>query len=119
MQSAALKTVFARPKGRAEVWRERVFEIVLNGTWFTGVFDRVVVEQDPAGRAVRAWIIDFKTDRTGSGADPAVRAVEKHAGQMNVYRRVAAVLTGLPPGSVRCTLVLTAETRAVDVPMTE
>ena len=34
-----------------EVWRERAFEVVLDGVWFTGVFDRVLVERDASGRA--------------------------------------------------------------------
>lgn len=94
---------------RLEVWRERAFEIVLDGVWFTGVFDRVVVERDALGLATKAWVIDYKTGRDA--------VVERHAGQINLYRRVVAVLTGLPVKGVRCTLVLTDSCLAVEVPL--
>jgi ATP-dependent helicase/nuclease subunit A len=110
-----LASIWLRPSVRAEVWRERPFEVVMDGLWLTGVFDRVLVDRDAADRAVSAWVVDFKTDRVGPGDDTA-RVAEKHAGQLNLYRRVAAVLTGLPENRVKCTLVLTAGHCLVDVP---
>ncbi len=117
LQSPGLAAVFARPDGSAEVWRERAFEIVLEGVWLTGVFDRVVIEQAADGSAVSARVFDFKTDRVRAGEDATVRTEEKHSGQLNVYRRVAAVLTGLPVDRVRCTLVMTATCRLIEVPL--
>ena len=106
--------VFLRPSRTAMVWRERSFEVVLDGSWITGVFDRVIVECDDHGRAVDARVIDFKTDRQRSGED-STRAGEEHAGQLNLYRRVAAVLTGLPINRVRSTLLMTARRELVEV----
>ena len=40
----------------------------------------------------------------------------KHAGQLNLYRRVAAILTGLPVDRVECALVMTAGPGLVIVP---
>ena len=108
--------MFARPSGAAEVWRERTFEVVLDGVWFTGVFDRVVVELDERGRARKARVMDFKTERRRAG-ETAAQAVVKHTGQINLYRRVAAVLTGLPENQVECALVLTAWQCLVEVPL--
>jgi ATP-dependent helicase/nuclease subunit A len=116
LRNERLAAVFARPEGRAEVWRERAFEVVLEGVWLTGVFDRVVIGRDAAGRVLTAWVIDFKTDQVKAGEDAAALALEKHTGQLNVYRRVAAVLAGLPVQAVRATVVLTAERLAVEVP---
>jgi len=117
LQSAGLAAVFARPARNPEVWRERAFEVVLDGVWLTGVLDRVVVEREAVGRPVKAWVIDYKTDRTKTGLDAAV-AIEKHSGQLNLYRRVVAVLTGLPVKVIRSTLVLTDSCVAVEVPRT-
>ena len=117
LQSPRLAAVFARPSAGAEVWRERAFEIVLDGVWLTGVFDRVVIERAPTGSAVRAWVFDFKTDRVRAREDAAARAMEKHRGQLNVYRRVAAVLTGLPADQVKCSLVMTAKCSLIEVPL--
>jgi ATP-dependent exoDNAse (exonuclease V) beta subunit len=112
LQSAALTEIFARPAGNPVAWRERSFEAVLEGVWLTGAPDRVVVERDALGRATKAWVIDYKTDRIG-----VADAAERHAVQINLYRRVVAALNGLPVKSVRCTLVLTDSCQTVEVPL--
>ena len=91
---------------QAEVWRERAFEVVLDGVWVTGVFDRVIVECDAGGQATRATVIDFKTDWITSDADIEV-ARARHEGQLALYRRVAARLTGIDEGRVAAELLLT------------
>jgi ATP-dependent helicase/nuclease subunit A len=117
LRAPALAEVWRRPAGgkHVEVWRERAFEVVLEGAWVTGIFDRVVVERDDAGRAVRATVLDFKTDRVADDA-PLDEAIARHAGQLNLYRRVAAVLAGLKVDAVSCELVLTRLRRSVRVP---
>jgi ATP-dependent exoDNAse (exonuclease V) beta subunit len=117
LNAPALAEVFRRPAGLAEVWRERAFEVVLDGTWVTGVFDRVVVERAAMGKAVRVAVIDFKTDRVADRSDIGP-VVKRHAGQLDLYRRVAAVLTGIPPAQVTGVLVLTESRRILPVPFT-
>ncbi|MEJ1972999.1 MAG: PD-(D/E)XK nuclease family protein [Lacunisphaera sp.] len=108
-----LAGVWAKPEGLAELWRERAFEIVLDEIWVTGVFDRVVIWRDANGRAQRAVVYDFKTDR-GSKTD-LERASARHRGQLLLYRRAVAVLVGLPLEAVEAQLVFTesAVSRAV------
>jgi ATP-dependent exoDNAse (exonuclease V) beta subunit len=89
----------------AEVWRERAFEIVLGDAWVTGIFDRVVLERDAGGRPRRVRVFDFKTDRVSEAELAAATA--RHAVQLNLYRRVAAVLAGVPMAQVTCELVFT------------
>lgn len=114
VQAPELAEVWAKPAAvRAEVWRERAFEIVLEGAWVSGVFDRVVVGLDGAGRVCRAVVYDFKTDR-GAGPDLA-RAAARHQGQILLYRQVVAVLTGLPVESVRAEVVFTEKAGKVAV----
>ena len=113
LREPALASVWAR-REFAEVWRERAFEVVLDGVWVTGVCDRVVVERDAAGRTQRAEVFDFKTDRVATAADVAV-AIERHETQLNVYRRVAAMLTGLPVEAVTCQLIFTRLRRLATV----
>ncbi len=96
LRASELAEVWSRPTGWAEVWRERAFEVVLDGAWVSGVFDRVVVGRSPG----RATVFDFKTG-------PAT-AVAPHAGQLGLYRRAAARLTGLPEAAVRVEVVFTA-----------
>jgi ATP-dependent exoDNAse (exonuclease V) beta subunit len=106
LAAPAFAEVWRRPAGRAEVWRERAFEVVLEEVWLTGVFDRVVVERDGEWRARRATVFDFKTDRVDE-PDELVAAANRYREQLETYRRVAAVLTGLPPGDVQWVLVFT------------
>ena len=115
LNSSKLAEVFARPITTTEVWRERAFEVILDGVWLTGVFDRVQIERDRTGRATKALVIDYKTDRSGPGAGGGPTE-GKHVGQLNLYRQVAAVLTGLPVSRVHCALVMTAGPSLVGVP---
>lgn len=100
--------------GEAEVWRERAFEIVLDGVWVTGVFDRVVVELGAGRRVEWVTVFDFKTDRVDDERS-LQDAVGRHASQLNIYRRVAAVLAGVPVDAVSCELVFTRMQRRMRV----
>jgi ATP-dependent exoDNAse (exonuclease V) beta subunit len=113
LQAPELARVWARIQN-AELWRERAFEIVLDGAWLTGVCDRVLVERDGSGRAIRAAVFDFKTDRVKTDAEVA-DAAERHAAQLNIYRRVIARLARLPVASVTGELVFTRLRRLVRV----
>jgi ATP-dependent exoDNAse (exonuclease V) beta subunit len=116
LNDPALARVFARPPGPADVWRERPFEGVLDGMWITGVFDRVVIERDGVGGSpARVTVVDFKSDRVEE-PDEILRATERHAGQLGLYRRAAALLAGVSPARVDCQLVFTACHRAAPAP---
>jgi ATP-dependent helicase/nuclease subunit A len=110
-----LTVVWRPPSPTAEVWRERSFEVVLDGAWLTGVFDRVVVDRDTTGRARAVTVFDFKTDRVKDAADTR-GAVARYAVQLNTYRRVAAVLAGVPLEAVGAEIVFTAINRRAVVP---
>ena len=117
LRTPELETVWTKPTNAVsvELWRERAFEVVLDNVWVTGVFDRVVVINDAAGRPKRAVVYDFKTDRVSE--EQMVTAVARHEGQLNMNRRVVAVLAGLNLGSVAGELVFTQHRRKVPVPM--
>jgi len=104
LEAPALTEVFANRPG-AEVWRERAFEVVMDGVWITGIFDRVVLVRDRNRRVISAAVYDFKTDRTGP--DELDRLGGRYAQQMEIYRRVLARLTGILESEVQCALVLT------------
>jgi ATP-dependent helicase/nuclease subunit A len=111
LQAPGLAHVWRRPAA-GEVWRERAFEIVLDGAWVTGVFDRVVVERGPNGAVLAVAVFDFKTDRLENELSLAA-AAGRHAGQMRLYRRVAAVMCGFPLDEIRSELIFTAYQQAV------
>lgn len=111
LRASALAEVWISP-ANADVWRERAFEIVLDGVWVTGRFDRVVVERGSANRAERVKVFDFKTDHV-DGEQALEEAVRRHRAQLNVYRRVAATLAGVGSEVVSCELVFTKLQRRV------
>jgi hypothetical protein len=106
LRAPGLGGVWTRPVGKAEVWRERSFEAVLDGAWVTGIFDRVVVVRDEDGRPVSVRLFDFKTDRVATPAGVAA-AAGRHRAQLELYRRAAGALTGIDPSAVSAEIVFT------------
>ena len=113
LRAPELAGVFASPTKGGEVWRERAFEAVIDGVWVTGVIDRVVVERGADGRAQRSTVFDFKTDRVADEPGELARAAQRHAGQVALYRRVVARLTGLAEATVKAAVVFAAVRRRV------
>jgi len=85
MEKTLFSPAFPRPKGFVELWREKPFEVFLDGAWMSGRFDRVTFFTTPDGLA--AEIIDFKS---------SLKNPERHAPQLEAYRRAVAALTGIP-----------------------
>jgi ATP-dependent helicase/nuclease subunit A len=78
-----------------ELWRERAFAVLRNSQGrpevLSGSFDRVVLCRDANGKALRAEILDFKTDRFSSPEERA--AVEaRYAPQLDAYREAMVLL---------------------------
>lgn len=95
MQSDAIRSLFARPGADAEVWREKPFEVVIDGVWISGRFDRVVLRHAADGRICGAEIIDFKCGN-------ATELKESEMRQMQLYRKVLSRLTGLAEEQILC-----------------
>ncbi|MDA1005833.1 MAG: PD-(D/E)XK nuclease family protein, partial [Verrucomicrobia bacterium] len=81
-------------KESIECWRERPFELLQDGEWISGCFDRVVIVSGPGPLPLRATILDFKTDQVANEAEAAVRA-EHYRPQLRNYRACLAQLLGL------------------------
>ena len=94
------RRIFTRPSAPAVLWRERRFDVIVEGKWLSGMFDRAVIFTDSDGRPLSATIHDFKTDQ----AQPE-RLAEIHGAQMRAYRKSLAMLTGLSPDCVSTNLV--------------
>lgn len=109
LEDPGIAQALSRPSADAVCWRERSFEIHLDGEWLSGVFDRVVIEPD------RASIFDFKTDRVAGDKESLDRAVEKYRPQLETYRQVLARMTGLPGGKIDTGLIFTRVPRLVRV----
>ena len=96
MDKPAAQDAFTKPANPADLWREQAFDVMLDGQWVSGVFDRVVVHRSNEGSPTSAIIYDFKTDH-GSPAE----IEERYAGQMEVYCKAVCHLLGLSTDCVK------------------
>jgi ATP-dependent exoDNAse (exonuclease V) beta subunit len=102
LASSDVAAAFTKPSLEAQVWRERSFDMINNGNWISGTFDRVIVCRDSAR------LIDFKTDDIS--AEGALEDKMKgYAPQIALYRQAIARLTGLPVEKVSCELLFTRQ----------
>jgi ATP-dependent exoDNAse (exonuclease V) beta subunit len=85
-RAAALK----KPEGNLLLWRERAFDVEIEGRPLSGIFDRVQIELGPGGEAVAAKVYDFKTDKG------PVDLHAKYKNQLDSYAVAAAHLLGIP-----------------------
>ena len=88
-------SVLQKPGENFAVWRERAFDVEIDGQPVSGIFDRVHVEFDGNNQPVGAHIYDYKTDQDTAGLR------SKYADQLKSYAAAAARLLGIAPDAVR------------------
>lgn len=111
-----LRDALTRPAELADLWRERSFEVILDGRWVSGTFDRVAFTG--SGAELRAEIMDFKTNRMHAGESTdefRKRMTDTYAPQMELYRQALQQLTGMASGRIIAALLLTATQECVHV----
>lgn len=91
------RRIFTRPSGACVLWREQPFDVLVDGRWISGAFDRVAIRQEADGRPAAAAIYDFKTDQ-----GPLPKSYRK---QMELYRKSLGVLLALPEAQIAARLV--------------
>lgn len=89
------REVFSQPAQPHKLWRERAFDVLIDGQWISGVFDRVLVHYSNQGAPASAIVYDFKTDH-GS----AEEIENRYEGQMGIYRKALAQLLGVDEAGV-------------------
>jgi ATP-dependent exoDNAse (exonuclease V) beta subunit len=106
--SAAAQSAFAKPAAEAQAWRERPFDLIHEGSWISGVFDRVVVQRDSV------QLIDFKTDEVPN-EEALAEKVAGYRPQIMLYRQALVRLTGLKLEQIKSALLFTRNCVLVDV----
>jgi ATP-dependent exoDNAse (exonuclease V) beta subunit len=104
LENSRIAEWFRAENATDSVWRERAFDVWLDGEWISGVFDRVVL------RTGNAVLLDFKTDT----CEAAVLR-ERHGAQMHLYRRALAQLVRLPEERIATFLVHVPTAEAIEV----
>ncbi|MGZ0655365.1 UvrD-helicase domain-containing protein [Coraliomargarita sp. W4R72] len=101
-----IKALFTQPAESVVLWREKAFSYVEGDQFINGVFDRVHLHKDAAGKITKAEIIDFKTDRIHEGTTIA-QANEKHRPQLQAYAKALSKITGLQNDQIQLKLIFT------------
>jgi hypothetical protein len=109
----AVRRLLSRPAGDVELWREKRFEVVLDGRWVTGVFDRVTIHKGTADEPARAVIVDYKSNRIGTEAE-CLAAAESYRPQLELYARALAAMRPVAPHAIERKLVFTRAGRVLD-----
>ena len=86
--------VLKKPGDNVAVWRERAFDVEVDGRSVSGIFDRIHIGLGKDGKPVSAQVYDFKTD----GGDVDLR--ERYKDQLDAYIKAAARLLGISPAKV-------------------
>lgn len=97
-----LREAFTKPADFVELWREKPYEILADGVWESGVFDRVVFTKGGA------TVYDFKRARPKRGEGDAefrARLDATYSGQLESYRNAVSRLSGLAPDRVSARIV--------------
>ena len=89
LRSEVAKSLLSKLGEDWEIWNEKPFDIMIEGQWISGIFDRVHVRRE-GGKAVEVQILDYKTNRKSPGA-----IAEEYQGQMEQYRKAASKLLGI------------------------
>ncbi len=108
-----LERALVKPADAVELWREKPYELLRNGTWESGCIDRAVFYQDGT-----VMISDYKTNRKKkdeSDEEFGKRLAAMYASQMNAYRKAVALLTGIDEGKIKTQLLATAIQAAIKV----
>ena len=115
ISSEAVREALAKPVGvTVELWREKPFELVMDGDIVSGQFDRVLILRDEQGKAVSATITDFKSNRVEAEKE-INKVAERYVGQMAMYRTALASITGLSVQKISAALLFTRAARVVEL----
>ena len=87
--------ILRRPEGHCTVWRERAFDVEIDGKPVSGIFDRVHLTLGAEGKPVKVAVYDFKTDKS------PIDLHERYQDQLEAYRHAAAALLGMSPDQVQ------------------
>ena len=89
LDSELAREVFTRPSDEWINWNEKPFDLMIDGQWVSGCFDRVHVRYEGVC-PVEARIYDYKTNRS----TPENIALE-YQPQMEQYCKAASILLGI------------------------
>jgi hypothetical protein len=114
MQSEDTRKALSKPDGRVMLWREKSFELVLDGRWITGQFDRVTIRLNENGKPVAADILDYKSNRIDK-PDEFKKAIEHYRPQLEAYTGSLSAILKIPRKAITASLLFTRASKLFQV----
>ncbi|MEX2672758.1 MAG: UvrD-helicase domain-containing protein [Phycisphaeraceae bacterium] len=112
--AAALSRTAYPAEADIVVKREHPFALRLNDTLVTGLFDRLVLIRDAAGRTTHAEVLDYKTDRVDADDAAALdQLINRYRPQLDTYRDAAARLYNISRSQVTTKLLLMSPAKVI------
>lgn len=90
------------------LWREKSFELLIGGEWYSGIFDRVAFSTENGMKS--AVVYDYKTNamrRDETQEEYESRMVDEYRDQMATYKTALSSITGIPKERIATKLLLT------------
>jgi ATP-dependent exoDNAse (exonuclease V) beta subunit len=112
VNSPAVAEALSRPAVNSDLWREKHFEVLLDGKLVSGVFDRVTIDYSADGKVENAQIFDFKSDRAPDEADLEDLA-RKYRPQLDIYDRALQKILGIDSSRVALRIIFTHAAQVV------
>lgn len=100
------------------VFNEKRISAVIDGRMINGIVDRFVIELDENNSPVSAYVLDYKTNRVTTDSE-IEEASRQYVPQLDVYRRMVSMLTGLGVDDVKCGLLFVRPRRFVELEFEE
>lgn len=101
-----IRGALSRPDCNLTLWREKSFDVMLDGRWISGVFDRVIIVHDQNGIILQATAQDFKSDNITD--EPALAArVGFYRPQLSIYQKALATILKIDPAQIAGELIFT------------
>jgi len=98
-------------KPNMTVWREKNFDVIINESLLSGIFDRVNIYKDENGNILNAIIIDFKTD---SICDEKT-LIEKHAHQLHLYKNALSKILNLESAKIATKILSVRDKKLIEI----
>lgn len=107
-----VRQALTRPTQACALWREKPFELTLDGTLVAGQFDRAIIYHNALGLPVAATIMDFKSNRVESD-DALHRTAANYHDQLALYATALRRILGPSLTQITTAILFTRVGRVV------
>ena len=114
LRHRSVADIFNEPSAATRLWIEQPFDLILQGSHLSGIFDRVHITLNKEGHPRSAILYDFKSDQVEKGRDIAEITAGYHS-QMHFYVQALTSLLGLERKQISSQLVFLHHGRIVNM----